>query len=107
MESIETRLARLEREVRRWRVAGALVLVLLLGGLFAAAALPGGAVREVKTQRLDIVTGSGLIKARLDGLGLRIYDVRQELARLTGSGIAFYDDEGHVLKSLWVERGSP
>lgn len=71
---LEARLAHLERQVSRWRVATlGLASVMLLGTAVALAA-PDAVLPAVRTQRLEVLDPAGNVRVYADARGLFVTD---------------------------------
>lgn len=81
MDTLEGRIASLERENRRWR-RGAVLVLAMVGGLVVMGGSPPSRVSdEIRTRRMTIVDQAGAVRVELaakpDGAsGLVVYDQR-------------------------------
>jgi hypothetical protein len=117
MDTLESRVATLERENRRWK-RGAVLALAVLGGLVLMGQAPRSRVSdEVRTRALVIVDQAGTMRVGLtaasEGPALALFD-RAGNARAAlcvnkaGTGLTLHDQEGETRASLIVPPdGSP
>ena len=88
---IEERVGRLERENRRLKAGGGLVL-LLLGSVFLLGQASPDVIDEIKARRISIYDENGKVRATLRSEGLSFYDENGKLrAEMDQTYLSFYD----------------
>ena len=93
---LEERVGRLERENRRLKAAGGVVL-LLLGSVFLLGQASPDVVDEIKARRISIYDENGKLRAALASEGMGIYDENQkERVSLNSVGLGISDENGEL-----------
>ena len=95
LSAVVGRVEKLERENKRLKIAGGMLVLGLIGACTSAAVMPEEAPEVIEARSFAVIDPDGTIRAGITSVGIGYHDERGNLrALISPGGIAYIDENG-------------